>query len=106
MESAKLKREQDDYNKKLAIRERDMYNPKTKAGSEARYLASIISKDFYNARKMRIAAEENCKVILGVDAHGAFVMRNPEAEAKAMGLVKKYDLNLQQTISLRDIRKV
>ncbi len=53
MESAKLKREQDDYNKKLAIRERDMYNPKTKAGSEARYLASIISKDFYNARKIK-----------------------------------------------------
>lgn len=70
-------------------------------------LLGIRGKRHYpNERFWRIAAEENCKVILGVDAHGAFVMRNPEAEAKAMGLVKKYDLNLQQTISLRDIRKV
>lgn len=57
-------------------------------------------------RFWRIAGEENCKVILGSDAHQAGVIVNLQAEQTALELVKKYGLDLQQTIALRDIHKV
>lgn len=54
----------------------------------------------------RIAGEENCKVVLGCDAHKACDVYDPASEQAALELVKKYGLDLQKTISLRDIRKL
>lgn len=69
-------------------------------------LLGIRSDRHYPAERFwRIAGEENCKVVLGSDAHHACDVYDPAAEQKAMELVKKYGLDLQKTISLRDIRK-
>ncbi len=54
----------------------------------------------------RIAGEENCKVILGSDAHRACDVYDAASERVALELVRKYGLDLQETIFLRDIRKL
>lgn len=48
-----------------------------------------------------VAAEENCDVILGRDAHEPYALLQKDPERKAMELVKKYDLHLLETVQLR-----
>lgn len=50
-----------------------------------------------------LAAEEGCKVVLGMDAHCPENVSDPAQEATAMELVQRYCLNLQETIPLRKI---
>ena len=54
----------------------------------------------------RIAGEEGCTVVLGSDAHKACDICNAQAEQAALELVKKYGLDLQETLMLKDICKI
>jgi histidinol-phosphatase (PHP family) len=50
-----------------------------------------------------IAAEEGCKVVLGIDAHKAEEVADLEPEKKALELVEKYGLTLLETVPLKRI---
>ena len=52
-----------------------------------------------------VAAEEGCDVILGCDAHTPEGLNHPEAERKALAMVKELGLNLLETAELRSIHK-
>lgn len=56
-----------------------------------------------NERFWRIAAEEGCRAVLGCDAHNPGMVPNPQAEAKALEMVKKYQITLLDTVPLRPI---
>lgn len=48
-----------------------------------------------------IVGKTGCKVVIGSDAHAAANVVLPDAEAKALALVEKYQLQLLEHISLR-----
>lgn len=48
-----------------------------------------------------IAGKTGCKVVIGSDAHAPMDVTDPAAEAKALALVEKYQLQLLEHISLR-----
>lgn len=50
-----------------------------------------------------LAAEEGCKVVLGMDAHCPENVSDPKQEITAMEMVHHYDLNLLETIPLRKV---
>ena len=52
-----------------------------------------------------MAAQEGCDVILGCDAHTPQALNHPEAERKALAMVKELGLNLLETAQLRSIHK-
>lgn len=54
-------------------------------------------------RFWRLAAEEGNAVVIGADAHAAWAVNNTEKEAIALEIVRKYDLDLQETVELRKI---
>lgn len=60
-------------------------------------------KNYPDMRFWRVAAEEGCQAILGADAHMPWAVNNIEQEAKAMEIVKKYDLPLIETVELQKI---
>jgi len=60
-------------------------------------------KNYPDERFWRVAAEEGNTVILGADAHRTWAVNNVEQEAKAMEIVRKYDLPLIETVQLRKI---
>ena len=51
-----------------------------------------------------VAAEENCPVILGCDAHRPSHLHEPEILRKGMQIVETYGLTLLETIPLRPIK--
>ena len=51
----------------------------------------------------QIAGEEGCPVVLGCDAHEPEAFHDKSAPLAAMTLVDKYQLNLQQTVTLRQV---
>ena len=58
-------------------------------------------KHYPNPRFWEIAAEENCQVVLGRDAHDPNAFDGVKYEKKALKIVKKLSLNLQPKIDLR-----
>ena len=50
----------------------------------------------------KIAGEEKCQVILGLDAHHVPAFSHQECEKKAMNLIQKYNLHLIEDVSLRN----
>ena len=50
----------------------------------------------------KIAGEEHCQVILGLDAHHVPAFTYQECHEKAMDLVRKYDLNLIEDVALKN----
>ena len=50
-----------------------------------------------------VAAEENCKVILGYDAHEPEFFYNTEIVRQALDFLKPYNLDLLETVPLRSI---
>lgn len=61
-------------------------------------------RNYPNRNFWRIAGEEGCRVVLGVDAHDPGAIRNTLAEEKAMEMVREFDLKLMETVQLRGIR--
>ena len=60
-------------------------------------------RNYPNPLFWEMAAEENCDVILGRDAHEAEALLQKEPEEKAMEMVRKYGLNLLQTVELKKL---
>lgn len=60
-------------------------------------------RDYPRPAFWRLAAEENCKVILGSDAHRPEDVCCPQAEKTAMELVQTYGLHLLPTVELRKL---
>ncbi|MBO5837737.1 MAG: histidinol-phosphatase [Oscillospiraceae bacterium] len=50
-----------------------------------------------------IAAQEGCKVVLGMDAHSPNAITNTQQEADAMKIVQDLGLNLLQTVPIKHI---
>lgn len=61
-------------------------------------------KHYPSERFWRLAAEENCSVVMGIDAHRPDAVCDPEMEDRAMEMVKRLGLNLLETVELRSIR--
>lgn len=61
------------------------------------------NKHYPNREFFALAAEEGCRVILGMDAHAPEDVSNPEPEQKAMELVRHYGLKLLETVELRPV---
>ena len=59
-------------------------------------------RNYPNPVFWKIAGEENCPVIIGIDAHKPEHIRNLDAAyASAMNLVQTYHLKLQETVTLK-----
>ncbi len=52
---------------------------------------------------LEVAAEENCPMVIGCDAHYADALNEPETEAKALKLAKDFGLTVLETVELRSI---
>ena len=60
--------------------------------------------NYPNPRFWEIAAEENCQVIIGCDAHDPQNLLDISTEEKAVAFVNQYHLQLLHTVPLRAIR--
>lgn len=60
-------------------------------------------RNYPNPLFWEMAAEEGCDVILGRDAHEAEALLQKEPEEKALELVRRFDLNLIQTVELKKL---
>lgn len=70
---------------------------------EINLLGILEGKHYPNGEFWAIAAEENCKVILGMDAHAPAHVLDPEPEARALRIVQQFGLELLDTLELRSI---
>lgn len=70
---------------------------------EINFLGISENRRYPNPTFWEIAAEEGCKVVLGIDAHCPEHVLNTEAEETAMELVGKYSLNLLETLPLKKL---
>jgi len=67
-------------------------------------LAGLASGRHYPGEAFfEIAAEENCPVVIGIDAHAPANVLDMEPEIKAMEMVRRLGLNLLETVPLRQI---
>lgn len=58
-------------------------------------------KQYPNPDFWKIAGEENCKVVIGIDAHGIDELDYAEAYQKAMTYVERYQLRLLEDVALK-----
>ena len=67
-------------------------------------LLGLVSGRHYPSREFfALAAEEGCKVILGMDAHAPDHILNPEPEQNALEIVRHFGLQLLDTVELRPL---
>lgn len=67
---------------------------------EINLLGLYLQRQYPNPKFWEIAAEEGCKVVLGVDAHQPEALLDIETERKAREMVKTYGLELLETVEL------
>ena len=67
---------------------------------EINLLGLYLQRQYPNPKFWEIAAEECCKVVLGVDAHQPEALLDTETERKAREMVKTYGLELLETVEL------
>lgn len=72
---------------------------------EMNLLGLFLGRHYPDRRFWEIAAEEGCKVILGVDAHRPESLLDPEPEKKARRMVAELGLELLEDIPLRGISR-
>ena len=65
---------------------------------EINLLGLHLQRQYPDPRFWEIAAEEGCKVVLGVDAHKPEALQDSVPEQKAMEIVEKYGLKLWETV--------
>ena len=70
---------------------------------EINLLGMLCNKHYPNEEFFALAAEEGCKVILGLDAHDPSHIENRTCEEKALELVRHYGLRLLDSVELRHI---
>lgn len=68
---------------------------------EINFLGISEKRRYPNPAFWEIAAEEGCKVVLGIDAHCPEHVLNINAEEEAMELVRRYGLNLLEALPLK-----
>lgn len=68
---------------------------------EINFVGLSLKRNYPDERFWRIAGEEGCAVVFGVDAHNPGEILKTEAVQAAENLVKKYNLHLTEEISLR-----
>lgn len=70
---------------------------------EINLLGMFCNKHYPNNEFFALAAEEGCKVILGLDAHDPSHIENRACEEKALEMVRHFGLQLLDTVELRHI---
>lgn len=60
-------------------------------------------RHYPNVEFFALAAEEGCKIILGMDAHEPRHIQETDTERKALEIVRHFGLNLLETVELRTI---
>lgn len=70
---------------------------------EINLLGVLTGRHYPHEAFWHIAAEEGCKVVLGIDAHAPKEVENAAPEEKARDLAKKCGLTLLDTVNLRKI---
>ncbi len=84
---------------------RDLCHTAKETGTplEINFLGIAFGRHYPNENLLEVAAEEDCPVIFGIDAHAPKHIDNLEPEKKALELVQRFDLKLLDTIPLRKI---
>lgn len=75
----------------------------TETPVEINLLGIQSGRHYPNPVLWELAAEENCRVILGIDAHDPSFVLETQYEQKALELVKTYSLNLIDSVPLRKV---
>ena len=70
---------------------------------EINFLGISEKRRYPNPAFWEIAAEEGCKVVLGIDAHHPEHVLNTDTETQALELVRKYELDLLETLPLKKV---
>lgn len=70
---------------------------------EINLLGIVKGRNYPDRRFWEIAAKENCKVVLGCDAHDPQMLLDTAPEQKARKLVSELSLELLETVPLRPI---
>lgn len=73
---------------------------------EVNFLGMADGRHYPSRRFLELAAEENCQVIFGCDAHDPAALLDTAMEAKACALTKEYGLTVLETVPLRNIQKL
>lgn len=71
---------------------------------EINLLGIACGRNYPNEIFWQEAAEENCKVVIGRDAHGPDNFDKKEALVRGMEIVRKYGLDLLETVPLRPMK--
>lgn len=71
---------------------------------EVNLLGIRTKRNYPNKAFWQVAAEENCKVVIGRDAHKPSHFDRLDALEQGKELVKRYNLNLQETIQFHPIK--
>ena len=84
---------------------RDICRNASQSGTplEINLLGLAFGRHYPNELFWEVAAEENCKVVLGIDAHAPVQILNTEPEARALEMVQRFGLELLDTVELRQI---
>ena len=70
---------------------------------ELNLLGIRADRHYPNKAFWEAAAEENCPVVIGIDAHSPEEVLNTTAEVTAMEIISEYGLQVLETIPLRNI---
>jgi len=70
---------------------------------EINLLGLAEGRHYPNPRFWQIAAEENCRCVIGFDAHKPGVLADRSVYNRALEIVKQYDLELLDTVPLRTL---
>lgn len=75
----------------------------TKTPLELNFLGVSEGRHYPREDFWRIAAEENCDVIFGIDAHTPAQITDPAPEKKCLEITEKYGLHLLETVEFRKL---
>ena len=86
----------DQWMRKLCLSAKEMNIP-----LEINFLGIRDKRNYPNSRFWKIAGEVGNRVVFGADAHQPEVVWNPETISVAENMVRKYHLNLVETIEFK-----
>lgn len=75
----------------------------TQTPLELNFLGVSERRHYPNQAFWQIAAEENCDVIFGIDAHAPAQITDPAPEKRCLEIVEKYGLRLLEKVKFRKI---
>ena len=75
----------------------------TQTPLEINFLGLALGRNYPNEVFWQLAAEENCPVIFGIDAHKPEAMLDRHSEELAMGIAQRYGLSVLSTVPFKKI---